>query len=97
MLSSVGYWLNAVPLGEPWRAIVSIAEVLAFAFILHWLWELGFVLVGRLRQATSGFRAFRDVSASRPDVRVPINPAWQRKVQPTIKASSIPTRSDEVA
>jgi hypothetical protein len=47
MLSTIFYWLHDVPLAEPWRAIVLIALVLTFTFILHNLWELGYTLAGK--------------------------------------------------
>jgi uncharacterized membrane protein YphA (DoxX/SURF4 family) len=59
MLETVGNWLIAVPLGEPWRAIVLVASMLTFAFLLHWVWEFIFAGAGVLRKMTlKGASAF---------------------------------------
>ena len=92
MLSTVVYWLTTVPLGEPWRAIIIVGEVVVFAFALHWLWQFGFVLAGGIRRATSRarLRSLRDVSASRPDVAVAVNPAGESRLKPTSKVAASP-------
>lgn len=55
MLSTIGFWLIAVPLEQPWRAIILIGEVLVLAFAMSCLWGLAFSVkarAGRVLQAT---------------------------------------------
>ncbi len=97
MLSTVADWLTTIPLGEPWRALIMVGGVVAFALALHWLWQFGFALAGGIRRATgrARLRSPRDVSASRPDVAVNVNPAEESKLKPAIKADSDTAKADE--
>jgi hypothetical protein len=52
MFDTMIHWLNTIPLGEPWRALVLVGAVLTFTLILHGLWELGFKLGRRGRPAS---------------------------------------------
>jgi len=99
VLSTVAYWLTTVPLGEPWRALIMVGEVVVFAFALHWLWHFGFALAGGIRRATSRARlhSLGDVSASSPDVAVAVNPAGESRLQAKTEADSIAARTDETA
>ena len=51
MLSNIGNWITTIPLSDPWHSIVLVVEVLMFAVILHFLWEFGFFLAGKLKPA----------------------------------------------
>ena len=57
MFDTIIHWLNIVPLSEPWRAIVLVASVLGFTFILHILWDLALKLTGKLGRRTSRSKA----------------------------------------
>ena len=57
MFDTIIHWLNIVPLGEPWRAIVLVASVLGFTFILHILWDLALRLPSKLGRRTSRSKA----------------------------------------
>lgn len=99
MFDIIVHWLVAVPLGEPWRAIVIVAEVLAFAFALHWLWELSFELAGGLRKVArrSSERSRVGVSASRSDVAVTSNLVRESRPKPAIQAGMVSAKADETA
>ncbi len=72
MLSTIGHWLITIPVDNPWRAIILVLMVLAIAFILHMLWELGFMLGGALHQMSSRFKLARNISASRSFSAMPV-------------------------
>ena len=50
MFGAIVQWLLEVPLGQPWRAAILVLEVIAYAFILHLLWELVFKVTGANRR-----------------------------------------------
>lgn len=68
MLSTIGQWIITVPIDNPWRAIIVVLMVLAFAFILHLLWDLGFTLTGMIRQMIARIKMAENISGSRPYV-----------------------------
>lgn len=49
MVGDIAYWLITVPIEGPLRAATIVAEMLALAFVLHGLWEIGFVLAKKSR------------------------------------------------
>jgi hypothetical protein len=66
MLGNIGQWIVTVPLDNPWRAIVLVLMVLVFAFILHMLWDLGFMLAGALSRMPANYKSGGSVSTNRP-------------------------------
>ena len=53
MTGTIISWMIAVPLSDPWRAIVVVAEVITLALVLHLVWKLAISLGGRLRHVNS--------------------------------------------
>lgn len=53
MLNDIGNWIATIPLADPWHSIVLVIEVMVFAAILHFLWELGFALAGKFKPVIS--------------------------------------------
>jgi hypothetical protein len=99
MFDTIGYWLTVVPLEGIWRAIVIVAEVLAFAFALHWLWELSFWLADGMRRVASRYkgRSRSGIPATAPELVVSVDSAYESKPISAIQAGRISVKADEVA
>jgi hypothetical protein len=84
MLSTIGNWITTIPLADPWHSIVLVAEVLAFAVILHFVWELGFFLAGRLVPAKSRLTSRARMPAPQKLGELAVNTAGQDELNPKI-------------
>ena len=68
MLNTIGNWIFTIPIDNPWRAIVLVLIVLAIAFTLHMLWELGFSLAGWPNKMIARMKASRSASVTSPSL-----------------------------
>ncbi|MFH1487059.1 MAG: hypothetical protein ABIH46_13390 [Chloroflexota bacterium] len=65
MFNGLGLSLAVIPIDEPWRAIIIVAQVALLALALHGTWELTFTLAKKFRQVTNRFSGrARDASAA---------------------------------
>ena len=66
MFGIIGQWIVTIPIDNPWRAIVLVVVLLAAAFILHILWDLGFSLAGGLNRMIARIKASRNAPSTGP-------------------------------
>jgi hypothetical protein len=84
MLNTIGNWITTIPLADPWHSIVLVVEVLMFAVILHFLWELGFSLAGKFKPAKS--QRLRRIRSTSPQklTELAVDTAGQDELNPKI-------------
>lgn len=67
MLSIVASWMITVPVTDPWRPVIMVAEVAVSAILLCTLWDVALRLGGALRRANGRARRFEHAPVSEPN------------------------------